>query len=120
MANETVDFLVHEVDEHLAASVGQNFPYETEGSACPSERIDEGECRKEPAIAHETRVEPCEGGLEGDSAFDHDAEIRWQRAQRRPSDKLVEYASIAGHYGWHQVPLHGCPARLSANCCPPR
>jgi hypothetical protein len=77
MADEPVDFLVHEVDENLAAAMRQNLLDQTEGRTGPSEWINKGEGRNEAAVAHETRVEPCERDLKRDAAFNYYAEIRW-------------------------------------------
>jgi|ERR1700730_16848857 hypothetical protein len=77
MADEPVDFLVHEVDENLAAAMGHNLLDQTEGRPRPSEWIDKGEGRNEAAVAHETRVKPSERGLKRDAAFNYNAEIRW-------------------------------------------
>lgn len=41
MADEPIYFLVHEVDENLAAALDQNLLDLAEGSAIPSERINE-------------------------------------------------------------------------------
>jgi hypothetical protein len=76
MADEPVDFFIHKVDEYLAATLRQNLSDQSERGARPSERIDEGECREEPAIALETRVELGERRLERHAAFNKHTEIR--------------------------------------------
>jgi hypothetical protein len=43
MADEPIDFLVHEIDENFATAMGQNLLDQAEGGTSPSERIDEGE-----------------------------------------------------------------------------
>lgn len=75
MADEPVDFLVHEVDEHLAASMGQDLLDQTEWCARPSERIDEGEGGKQAALPHVTDIAIGERGLEGNTALDDHAEV---------------------------------------------
>ena len=56
MTDETVYFLVHEVDKHFTASLRQYFLDEVEGCALPSERVNECEGWHQPTISHELGV----------------------------------------------------------------
>jgi hypothetical protein len=50
MADEAIYLLVHEGDEDLAAGLSENGLDDREGSPRPPEGINEGECRRQPAV----------------------------------------------------------------------
>src|SRR6267142_2661369 len=67
MADEAIDFLIHEVDEDLATSIRKNPLDQIEWSAGPPKGINEGERRNEPSVAHEFGIALFKCNLERDA-----------------------------------------------------
>src|SRR6185295_1429487 len=78
VADEAVDFLVHEIDEHLAAALRENFLYDCEWRSCPSKRINERKGRNQSAVSEVVRVMTVERFFERYASFNDDAEIARQ------------------------------------------
>ena len=104
MTDEPIDFLIHEIDEHFAASVCQYLLYKIEWSACPTERIDKCEGWHQSIIPKKIGISPLECILERDAAVYDYCKIRRQRSLcnlrlQMSCAIFVRIVSVAGLFG---------------------